>query len=128
MPFAAEPPPHILGSSWIPETVVEQPALQTEEGLAFERRILDVRGAVLAQVRVGVTQFAPQEANSGNPMPTSSRAASYTIGPPRNEVRTSWVDLALQLFANSRNMTPQESAEFNSLSRKDLKPLSRPLK
>jgi len=107
---------------------MEQPALQTEEGLAFERRILDVRGAILAQVRVGISQIDPQHVVGGHPTTVSSTATAYTIGPPRSDAGKSWVELALRLFANSRSMTPEESAEFDALSRKDLKPLSRPLK
>jgi hypothetical protein len=128
MPFIAEPLPHTFNTSWTPEIVAEQPALQTEEGLAFEKRIRYAHGILLDRARPDIAPSFRQELSSDAAMRLSSTAALYTIGPAETLHVRNWQELALRIFENSRSMSPEETAQFDAISRADARPLSKPLK
>jgi hypothetical protein len=127
MPLIAEPVPHTFDTTWAPEIVAEQPALQTEEGLAFEQRIRYAHGILLERARPDVAP-SRQEESADAAKRLSSKTILYTIGPAETGQVRSWQEFALRVFDNSRSMTPEEAAQFDAMSRAAARPLSKPLK
>src|SRR5687768_16691861 len=103
--------------------VCDQPRLVHDyAGRALEEElgqiILMIHGAVGDGTRTVLGLVVPSE------YPAVTAATAFRSGGES----TSWIAGAERLFLNSRNMSHEEKAEFDEMTRSLLRPLSKPIK